>query len=345
MFKKFISDRQNVMCAGAILLAVVISAVVIQTRPHGDLGSYKGNSTALSGQVPLSLEPEDINISERNFETDDDLLTSASDKGEPENKEIKIHTYTVESGDTLSSIASAHNLKVSTIAESNKLSLGSILNVGQVLVFPSIDGILHEIRSGETIWDISVLNNVEVDRIAEVNNLDAPDKLQLGQKLIIPDVDKLRFAVASTSTPVVSARSTISRGGSGSSGVSGGSSISFSMPARGRITSPFGMRWGRMHNGIDIAAPTGTPIYASAAGQVTFSGWNGGYGNLVIINHGNGMETYYAHNSKNLVSKGQNVSKGAHIANMGSTGNSTGPHVHFEIRRNGTPLNPMNFLR
>jgi murein DD-endopeptidase MepM/ murein hydrolase activator NlpD len=99
-----------------------------------------------------------------------------------------------------------------------------------------------------------------------------------------------------------------------------------------------------MHNGIDISAPSGTPILATGGGTVTFSGWQGAYGHKVIIDHGFGIRTVYAHNSRNLVSVGQVVERGDHIANVGSTGNSTGPHVHYEVLVNGTAVNPVNFF-
>ena len=116
-------------------------------------------------------------------------------------------------------------------------------------------------------------------------------------------------------------------------------------PGRGTLTSRFGMRWGSMHNGIDVAAPVGTAIRAADSGVVATSAYRGSYGNLVIINHSSGYSTYYAHNSRNMVKAGQRVAKGQTIALVGSTGNSTGPHVHFEIRKNGTPINPLNFYR
>lgn len=119
----------------------------------------------------------------------------------------------------------------------------------------------------------------------------------------------------------------------------------FANPTRGRLTSPFGTRWGKKHTGIDIAAPRGTPIYAADAGKVSFSGSKGSYGNLIIIDHENGYQTYYAHNSRNLVKQGQRVYKGQKIAEMGSTGRSTGSHLHFEIRKNDTPINPQSFVR
>lgn len=119
----------------------------------------------------------------------------------------------------------------------------------------------------------------------------------------------------------------------------------FIMPTTGRFTSGFGMRWGRMHYGIDLAAPVGTPIYASDDGVVVCAEYQGSFGKIVKIDHGNGFETYYAHNSEILVNLNEPVKKGQIIAKMGSTGRSTGSHCHFEIRYNGVALNPMNYLK
>jgi murein DD-endopeptidase MepM/ murein hydrolase activator NlpD len=115
-------------------------------------------------------------------------------------------------------------------------------------------------------------------------------------------------------------------------------------PVNGVLTSLFGPRWGRMHNGIDIGAPTGTSIKAADAGYVFFAGWMGGYGNVVLIDHGGGLTTLYAHQSQIQTSVGQNVSRGQVIGRVGSTGQSTGPHLHFEVRANGTPVNPLAYL-
>ncbi len=115
-------------------------------------------------------------------------------------------------------------------------------------------------------------------------------------------------------------------------------------PVNGPITSPFGMRWGRLHAGIDIGVPTGTPIHAAAEGIVIFSGWQGGYGNLVLIAHGNGIVTGYGHQSSIAVGDGAHVSQGEVIGYTGCTGHCTGPHLHFEVRVNGTPVNPLGYL-
>ena len=115
-------------------------------------------------------------------------------------------------------------------------------------------------------------------------------------------------------------------------------------PTKGRITSRFGRRWGRLHKGIDIANSKGTPIYAADSGTVTFAGRQGGYGRMVKISHGGGLTTLYAHMSSIKVKSGQKVSKGQVIGYMGSTGNSTGPHLHFEVRVNDNPKNPLKYL-
>lgn len=113
----------------------------------------------------------------------------------------------------------------------------------------------------------------------------------------------------------------------------------------GAVTSRFGMRWGRMHQGTDIAAPHGTPILAAADGKVSFSGWSGGYGELIILDHGNGTKTKYGHCSKRLVSVGDIVRQGDVIGKVGNTGNSTGPHLHYEVIREGQAKNPESLTR
>lgn len=122
------------------------------------------------------------------------------------------------------------------------------------------------------------------------------------------------------------------------------SSAGFIWPVSGVLTSNFGYRWGRMHEGIDIGAGTGSPISAAAAGTVIVAGWNGGYGNLVVVDHGGGVSTAYGHMSAIGASVGQSVGQGTVIGQVGSTGNSTGPHLHFEVRINGSATNPLPYL-
>jgi len=122
------------------------------------------------------------------------------------------------------------------------------------------------------------------------------------------------------------------------------SASGFIWPVNGPVTSPFGMRWGRMHTGIDIGVAYGTPIHAAASGRVIYAGWMDGYGNLVFIDHGRGLSTGYAHQSSIGVSNGQAVTQGQVIGYVGCTGHCFGPHLHFEVRVNGTPVDPLGYL-
>ncbi len=136
----------------------------------------------------------------------------------------------------------------------------------------------------------------------------------------------------------------VAAGPSGSVAVGAPSAAGLVWPVSGPITSGFGPRWGRMHEGIDISGASGTPIAAAASGTVIIAGWSGGYGNLVVIDHGNGISTAYAHNSSIAVGVGQSVGQGTIIAGMGTTGHSTGVHCHFEVRVNGSAVDPLGYL-
>ena len=122
------------------------------------------------------------------------------------------------------------------------------------------------------------------------------------------------------------------------------SSAGLIWPVSGPVTSPFGWRWGRMHEGIDIGVSYGTPIHAAASGTVIYCGWESGYGNLTVLDHGGNLATAYGHQSSIAVSCGQHVNQGDVIGYVGSTGHSTGPHLHFEVRVNGSPVDPMGYL-
>ena len=116
------------------------------------------------------------------------------------------------------------------------------------------------------------------------------------------------------------------------------------IPVDGTLTSRFGQRWGRLHAGIDIAAPTGRPISAAAAGRTIYASWMSGYGNVVIVDHGGGLSTLYGHQSRILTDVGDTLDRGEVLGEIGSTGNSTGPHLHFEVRERGVPTDPIPYL-
>jgi murein DD-endopeptidase MepM/ murein hydrolase activator NlpD len=150
----------------------------------------------------------------------------------------------------------------------------------------------------------------------------------------------LQAASASLASQIRSAQSAYSY----SPGDTTPSASGFIWPVNGPVTSPFGWRWGRMHEGIDIGVGYGTPIHAAAAGRVVYAGWMSGYGNLVAIDHGRGISTAYGHQSSIAVSVGQVVSQGQTIGYVGCTGHCFGPHLHFEVRINGAPVDPLGYL-
>ena len=160
----------------------------------------------------------------------------------------------------------------------------------------------------------------------------------------LAEIESLEAESAALSAQIAAAQAAAASAvtNTGSTGVP--SVAGFVWPVSGTVTSGYGMRWGRMHEGIDIAVPTGTPVVAVAAGTVIYAGVLGGYGNLVVVDHGNGLATAYAHNSAYAATVGQVVAQGTVIAYSGNTGNSSGPHVHFEVRVGGTAVDPLGYL-
>ncbi len=234
--------------------------------------------------------------------------------------------HIVQPGETIWDIAQQYGVDIQSILTTNQLGSGDLIRVGQKLTILPVQGIVHRVEQGESLWDISRRYGVGIDDLVQVNGLQDPDQLQVRQELLIPGVTE---PVEPREQPVV---------------VNGRLRRAFSWPVRGTLTSRFGRRWGRLHEGIDIGVDTGTPVRAAAAGVVSYAGWGGGYGYLVIIDHGNGVETRYAHNSRILVEVGQHVERGEVISQSGSTGRSTGPHVHFEIRQYREAVDPLRYL-
>jgi murein DD-endopeptidase MepM/ murein hydrolase activator NlpD len=199
-------------------------------------------------------------------------------------------------------------------------------------------GVYHRIEPGQTIWRISRAYGVEIDTIAKVNQLDESLDIKADSYLFIPDAERT-INIPPYSLPDPGA------GSSQHTLPDASAEIRFYWPLQGKVSSSFGQRNGRPHEGIDITAPLGTDIKAAADGVVARSGWGpGDYGKTVVITHKDGFETLYGHNSHNLVSEGARVTAGQVIGRVGRTGNATGNHVHFEIRKNGVPVNPLFFL-
>jgi murein DD-endopeptidase MepM/ murein hydrolase activator NlpD len=174
---------------------------------------------------------------------------------------------------------------------------------------------------------------------------------QADERRFISEADALAAASAALTARIQAAQASAQAaqpspaapaGSGGSTGAP--SSSGFIWPVSGPVVSPFGYRWGRLHAGIDIGVPYGTPIHAAASGRVIYAGWEGGYGNLVVIDHGRGLATAYAHQSRIAVGVGQSVGQGQVIGYVGCTGHCFGPHLHFEVRVNGQPVDPLGYL-
>jgi LysM repeat protein len=201
--------------------------------------------------------------------------------------------------------------------------------VGADLNQEGFGGVYHRVKAGQTLWRIASTYKVDLETLQWVNDVEDVTDLRVGRVLFIPGVDKV-MAVA----PYRPGDETPSR-----------NRIGIIWPMKGRTSSHFGPRGGREHQGLDLAAPMGTPVKASADGKIAYSG-DGmkGYGKVVVIKHASELSTVYAHNSKLLVRMGERVEQGQMIARVGQTGWATGPHLHFEVRRRGVPENPMDFL-
>ena len=238
-----------------------------------------------------------------------------------EEKELieKVTVHKVESGETLWDIAHKHGLNIDSLIGANNISNMNAIKPGQKFKILPVKGIIYRVSPGESIASIADKFDLKAETIMEDNNIDSPSSLKIDQKLI------LRGA-----TPEFSYKDRLDQ--------------KFMYPINTRITSYYGPRWGRMHEGIDFAAPMGSPIRAVSSGRVVYSGWASGYGRVVIIQHQRGLKTLYAHNSKLLVRNGESVGKGEVISRSGNTGNSTGPHLHFEVQVNGRPENPLNYI-
>ncbi len=245
---------------------------------------------------------------------------------------VKVSYYKVKKGDTLWSIAARFDLEIDTIIGCNSFKNPNYIKPGTKIRIPNQDGIFYKVRKKDTLSKIAKKYKVPVEAIISANSLSSRT-LRVGQEIFIPGAKPV-VKYSSHSYSTYSARS------------------GFMWPVRGRITSRFGWRRDpfrryrrRFHSGIDIRARVGYPIRAAKSGRVIYAGWMGGYGRVVVIDHGRGWTTLYAHCYRIYVRRRQWVRKGQRIASVGRSGRTTGSHLHFEIRRYNNPVNPLRFLR
>ncbi len=311
----------------ASLLALAVVAIVAGGAIGGTgivAGSYPGVEDSLVIATDQSTPDTPI-------EMEITPVTIISDK--PRDSIIE---YEVQGGDTVSTIAEKFAISVDTIRWANDLSDVDVIKPGQKLKILPVSGVAHKVVKGDTIYSIAQKYRASPQAILDFpfNDIDDDLSLNVGQVLIIPDG-------APPAKPKPPPTQYLARSNIPQTPITGAGQ--FIWPARGQQISQY-FSW--YHKGIDISNTAGGPILAADGGRVTVAGWpdNSGYGNRVIIDHGNGFVTLYAHLSRIDVGVGQYVSRGQQIGMMGSTGRSTGIHLHFEVHRSGTALNPLGLL-
>ena len=240
---------------------------------------------------------------------------------------MKYDEYIIEEGDNLTTISRKIGANLDTLVSVNKITNANRLRPGQKIVVPNRNGLLYTIKKDESIEEIAERYDVSLNRVLSFNKISDPNDIEVGDDIFLPGakytlderIDKFgqMFSIPTTIT---------------------------------RISSVFGYRVHPItgvrtkHMGVDIPGRLNTPVYAARKGKVIFAGYSGGYGNLVIVRHDKGYTTYYGHLNSITTRVGSTVGVGVMIGRMGSTGRSTGSHLHFEVRRNGVALNPADFI-
>ena len=276
---------------------------------------------------------------------------------------IVTKNYVVTQGDSLWSIANSQNIELDTLVGSNSFKTSARLRPGVILRIPNQEGIFYVLKKGEDIEAVSKRYGVSMNKIRQVNVTQNVDALRAGDEIFLPGarpegliehkdvkvVEVKKSAPAKTQKAQAKTPAKAEKPSGGEVAVRrarGG----FRWPVMGRINSPFGWRQHPItrrkdfHTGIDIKAERNDPIKAAGSGRVLYSGWMGGYGKVLVVEHPNGQSTLYAHCSTLLAAKGASVSSGQLVARIGTTGRSTGPHLHFEVRNGNSPVNPIKYL-
>jgi len=233
--------------------------------------------------------------------------------------QAEVILHIVQRGETVSEIAARYGSSVAAVAASNNLKNPNLIFPGQELKVPGGERVVHTVARGDSLWKIAQRYGVSLAAVKGANPGLDPYRLAIGQEVLVPGA---AFTVTSRQ----------------------GGGLALAWPVSGRISSGYGWRGGRLHYGLDIAAPSGSTITAAAAGHVVSAGWNGGYGRVVVIEHARNVRTVYAHCLRLLVKPGQQVWRGQAVARVGASGNATGPHLHFEVHVGGRPQNPLRFL-
>lgn len=308
----------------------IIGGEQITLRESGFLDNYAYVQTAGF---------EEVLVEDENGETVVQMLPK---------KRVEIVEYVVKPGDNISKIAHKFGLKVSTLLWANELTSRETLQVNQTLLVPPTDGIYYQVKENDTISELAKTFEVDIEKVLAYNSLDSNRTIKVGQRIFLPDAQKQFIpprVVAERESVRVPSAGAPSRPASTGSATVGSIGFKLLRPTKGTLTQ--GYHGG--HYGIDIGNVPNTPIYASADGVVITSkdGWNYGYGNYIIIDHGNGVQTLYGHMNTRELNVGDQVKRGQLVGRMGNTGRVFGPtgvHLHFELRINERKVNPNNYF-
>jgi murein DD-endopeptidase MepM/ murein hydrolase activator NlpD len=308
----------NLFVHAGLFIVMILGIVFGPTLLVDSSSSVAELSTVIGGRV-FGASEEDVTP-----------LTQVSDKPRSENE-----SYPVQEGDTFKSIADKYGVSVESVKWANPDIDEKKVKAGSKIIVPPVTGVVQVVKAGETVYSVAKKYNVDAQSIVDFpfNTFtnDETFSLAIGQELVVPDgvMPKDEAPAPSRLYQTPNAGSVTATG-------------NWVWPAAGKLTQPF-RSW---HKGLDIANHNGGPILAADAGSVAVTGWDkSGYGNKVVINHGNGYLTLYAHMSRIDVVVGQTVKRGDRIGMMGSTGRSTGTHLHFEIRTTKGNLDPMGQLK
>lgn len=303
------------------------------------------------GEEILSYEfKEEIEIIESNASSEK-IMTVADAQNYVLTGTDKIETYKVSKGDTLSTIAEKHGLGLSKLREANPEIKGDFIKIGQELKLVKLEPIVHVMVAKEVTVEEAIPYATKYTNSSElwagqtqVKKAGENGLREVTYKVVSENgkqVEKQELNAVVLKEPSVKE---VLRGTQQMVASRGGGDGQLAWPLRGSITSRYGARGSGFHTGIDISGSKGTPVYSAGNGRVIFAGWSGSYGNLLIIDHGNGLTTKYAHLTAFKVSLGQSVERGDLVGTVGSTGRSTGNHLHFETNVNSKHVDPMRYL-
>ena len=308
-----------------ISLAVVLTlAILVPAVLSGRLVSAIRQSMPAGSPRPIVPQPEASDPDLYRLLVPEDVPPQTP--AEPVIKTLELSKYTIRPGDSVGAIAASYKLAVDTVLSWNDITDARRLTMGTTLEIPNLDGLKYTVRRGDTLETIARRASVDLNAILDWNRLPS-SVISVGQELFLPGAHM-------DPTDLGRILGTL-----------------FQYPVIGRISSYFGNRPDpftgviRFHNGVDIVNRPGTPIRAAMAGTVADAAFNANYGNYVILRHAGNFQTLYGHMIRSLVVRNQKVSQGQVIGELGTTGYSTGPHLHFSIFRNLEPVDPLRYLK